>query len=318
MKPESTLTFDAVSDAVKKLAHWLPVTDEMLQDVSAMAGYINARLIRGLRITEDDQLLNGSGSGANIQGVLNRSGLAAAQPRGSDSNADAVLKQIAAITTATNIPPTGIVMNPANWLSIQLAKDLEGQYFGDGPFSRPQRPTLWGLPVAITTAISSGTALVGAFQTASQVFHFGGLRVEASNSHSDFFTKNLVAIRAEQREALCVYVPAAFGTVTGLVQRQSRRGKWSGGVPAAVRGNPVTAAVFTRQAVFHARENDERSNDRGALSSAVGTLDRAKGRELRTVGPARALVRRSSDDLRPARTLQPSARVNSLPCSLMN
>ena len=64
--------------------------------------------------------------------------------------------------------------------------------------------------------MAAGTALVGAFKTAAQLFRKGGLRVEASNSHSDFFTKNLVAIRAEERLALAVYRSAAFGTVTGL------------------------------------------------------------------------------------------------------
>ena len=38
----------------------------------------------------------------------------------------------------------------------------------------------------------------------------GGLRVEASNSHSTFFQENKVAIRAEERLALAVYRPAAF------------------------------------------------------------------------------------------------------------
>jgi len=75
---------------------------------------------------------------------------------------------------------------------------------------------LWGMPVAVTPVIAVGTALVGAFASAAQVFYRGALRVEASNSHQDFFIKNLVAIRAEQRLALAVYRPEAFGTVTGL------------------------------------------------------------------------------------------------------
>jgi len=44
----------------------------------------------------------------------------------------------------------------------------------------------------------------------------GGTRVEASNSHQDFFIKNLVAIRAERRLALAVLRPSCFGRVTGL------------------------------------------------------------------------------------------------------
>jgi hypothetical protein len=40
--------------------------------------------------------------------------------------------------------------------------------------------------------------------------------VEASNSHADYFQRNLTAIRAEERLALAVYRPGAFGAVTGL------------------------------------------------------------------------------------------------------
>lgn len=92
-----------------------------------------------------------------------------------------------------------------------------GEYLsGAGPFATPQRPVLWGLPVAVSPVIAVGTALVGCYRTASQLFRNGGIRVDVSNSHSDFFVKNLVAIRAERREALAVYRAACFGTVTGL------------------------------------------------------------------------------------------------------
>jgi HK97 family phage major capsid protein len=62
----------------------------------------------------------------------------------------------------------------------------------------------------------AGTALTGAFATQAQVFTHGGMRLDASNSHQDYFIKNLVAIRAEQREGLAVYRPSAFGLTTGL------------------------------------------------------------------------------------------------------
>ena len=217
-KPESTLQFDDRTDPVKKIAHWIPVTDEMLDDVPALRSYIDTRLRLGVQLTEDDQLLNGDGENVNadLVGILNRSGLTAALPRGSDTNEDAILKQIAAIFLATGTMPDGVVMNPNNWLPIQLRKTTTGEYIGGGPFQVPLRPRLWGLPVALTTGIAEGTSLVGAFATAAQVFRKGGIRVDVSNSHADFFIKNKTAIRAELREALAVYRPAAFGTVTGL------------------------------------------------------------------------------------------------------
>jgi HK97 family phage major capsid protein len=216
-KPESTLVFDQVTDLVQKLAHWLPVTDEMLEDVSQIRSYIDARLRLGLAITEEDQLLNGSGTAPNIQGLLNRSGLTTATVRaGSVTNADAIFTAMMAVFNASFVMPTGTIMNPANWQTTQLSKDGNGQYYGMGPFAGPQPPTLWGLPVVVTPSIVANTAFTGAFNSAAQVFRKGGVRVEASNSHSDFFVRNLTAIRCEERLALAVYRPAAFSKITSL------------------------------------------------------------------------------------------------------
>lgn len=216
-KPESTLIFDQVTDLVVKIAHWLPVTDEMLEDVSAIRSYIDARLRLGLDIAEEDQLLNGSGTAPNMQGLLNRSGLTTAEVRaGAVTNADAIFTEQMKVFNASFVMPSGTVLNPANWQAIQLSKDGEGRYYGSGPFAGPQPPTLWGLPVAVTPSIVVGTALTGAFNSAAQFFRKGGVRVEASNSHSDFFTRNLTAIRSEERGALAVYRPAAFGKITSL------------------------------------------------------------------------------------------------------
>jgi HK97 family phage major capsid protein len=142
--------------------------------------------------------------------------LAAAVARGADTNADAILKQIFAIYGTAFLMPTGIVLNPANWVTTVLTKTTTGEYIATGPFSPIQTPTMWGLPVAVTPAQPANEGFVGAFKTAAQVFRKGGIRVEASNSHQDFFIKNLVAIRAEERLALCVYRPGAMGKVTGL------------------------------------------------------------------------------------------------------
>jgi HK97 family phage major capsid protein len=215
-RPESTLVFDAVSDGVAKPSTYIPVTDEMLEDVPALQGYINARLSLGVNLATDDQLLNGDGISPNMTGVLNRAGLAAAVARGTDTNADAIAKQIAAIESDTEVMCDGVVIHPTNWMTIMLAKDGNGTYYGAGPLGTPRIATLWGLPVAVSSKIAVNTALVGAFGTYGQVFNRSGIRVSASNSHSDWFIKGLVAIRAERRLALAVYRAAAFGKVTGL------------------------------------------------------------------------------------------------------
>ncbi len=220
-KPESALVFTQHTDPVSKIAHWLPVTEELLEDVAAIQSYIDARLTLGVQLAEEDQLLNGNGTAPNILGVLNRPGLAPSLARNAagtppETNVDVILRQITAIATTAFVYPDGVVMNPANWFTVATAKSTTGEYLGPGPFSSLPTASVWGTPVVVTPSIVANTALVGAFATMSQVFRKGGLRIEASNSHQDFFIKNLVAIRAEERLALAVYRPGAFGTVTAL------------------------------------------------------------------------------------------------------
>jgi HK97 family phage major capsid protein len=215
-KPESTLVFDAVTDSLKKIATWLPVSDEMLDDVPQIRSYIDQRLRFFVEQQEEAQLLNGDGTGTNLTGLRNRSGLATDVARGTDSNADAIFKQIMAIQTTAFVMPDAVIVHPTNWQAIALSKDSNGAYLGSGPFNSPLVPRLWGLPVVVTTAITAGVALVGAFKMGAQVFRKGGISVDVSNSHSDYFIKNLTAIRAEERVALAVYRPGAFGEVTGL------------------------------------------------------------------------------------------------------
>jgi len=216
LKPESTLVFAAATSAVQKIAHWIPVTEEMLEDFAQTMSIIDARLRLGLDLTEEDELLNGSGVTPHLLGYMNLTGLTTAQARGADSNMDAIFKQITTIATTVFVQPDAFVINPANWQTIQLAKNAMGNYLGSGPFAPAQAATLWGLPGAVTPSIVANTALVGGFRSSSQFFRRSGVRVEVSNSHSDFFVKNLVAIRCEERGALAVYREAAFGKVTGL------------------------------------------------------------------------------------------------------
>ena len=218
VKPESALVFTATTDAVRKIAHWLPVTEEMLEDVPQIRSYIDARLILGVQLAEENQLLNGDGVAPNLLGLSKRAGLAADVVRAAtENNADAIFRQIMAIYGSSFLMPTGIAMNPADWAVTALMKTTTGEYLTGGPFAGAlQVPTLWGLAVAVTPVQPATVALVGAYQQGAQIFRKGGIRVEASNSHQDFFIKNLVAIRAEERLALAVYRPGAFGEVTSL------------------------------------------------------------------------------------------------------
>jgi HK97 family phage major capsid protein len=216
-KPESTLIFDSANAPVRKIAHWLPVTEEMLEDEPAIRSYIDARLRLGVTQEEEDQVLNGGGVDPELLGIMNTPGLAAPVAAGTESTFDAFFLQQMQIYASSYLMPDAHVMHPMDWAGALLSKDSQGRYFVPGPFSPVQSPSMWGLPVVVTPKMPQGTGLTGAFKMGGQIFRRGGIRVETSNSHQDFFVKNLVAIRAEERLALAIYRPGAFGKVTGLI-----------------------------------------------------------------------------------------------------
>jgi len=216
VKPESVLRFTQVTDWVKKIATWLSVSNEMLDDVAQLQSYLDGRLRVFISQEVDDQILNGSGVGENVLGIRNRPGLTpdVTQAGTGETAIDAIHRQIVAIMTNSLVMPDGLVMHPADWGDVVITKATGGgQYLGANPFAPVQVRTLWGLRVVVTTQIPMGVALVGAFGTMAQWFSKGGISVDMSNSHDDFFIKNLVAIRAEERGALAVYRPSAFGEV---------------------------------------------------------------------------------------------------------
>jgi HK97 family phage major capsid protein len=225
-KPESTLIFTTADETVGKIATFLPVSDEMLEDVQQMQSYLDGRLILFVKQAEDSDLLNGTGA-PTVDGVLHRGGIqtGSALSLDVDSSIDAIFRAATAVRVTGLLEPDGIVMHPTDWAGVRLMKDVSKQYYGGGPFTGAYGngggiapDNLWGLPVVVTTAIAQGTALIGAFKTGAQIFRKRGLTVEASNSHSDFFQKNLTAIRAEERLALAVFRPAAFFKLTGVDQ----------------------------------------------------------------------------------------------------
>jgi HK97 family phage major capsid protein len=224
---QSDATFVRVNEQVGQITGLFKITDEMLQDAEQAESFISARLIAQVQREEENESLNGTGYPA-LAGVLGRAGVQAAISAGTTGTlanpmklAEAIHNQRTKIRTTAFVEPDAVVMNPTDWEYIQLAKDLNGQYFQGGPFSGgygnggyTNIESLWGLRVVLSPRIASGTALVGGFQECAQLFRRQGITVEMTNSNEDDFKTGLVAVRATSRSALAVYRPGGFGTVT--------------------------------------------------------------------------------------------------------
>lgn len=207
------------TDALKKIAAWWDMSDEMVEDVPFWVSEINNRGLYLLSLAEENQLLNGSGTGANIEGLLNRDGIQTLALDGG-SAADALFRALTAVQTATGLSADGIVINPADYQTLRLSTDANGQYYGGGFFAGQygnggvaEQPPLWGTRTVVTAAVPAGTAVVGAFKAATTVYRKGGVRVESTNSDQGKFTTNVVTTRIEERIALAVRMPAAIVSV---------------------------------------------------------------------------------------------------------
>ena len=223
LKPELSGQFTPVTEALTKLAGWTKESDELIEDFSALSSVVESRLVSRLAIAEEAQILNGSGTAPNLRGILNRVGIQTeTQAASPDSAQDAIFRAITKVQTATFLDADFIVINPADYQALRLAKDANGQYFGGGFFSGAYgnggvsaNPNLWGLRTVVTSAIAAKTVLVGSGQ-AAQVFRKGGVRVDMANTNEDDFVNNRVTVRAEERLLLAVYRPTAYVKVTLL------------------------------------------------------------------------------------------------------
>lgn len=209
-KPQSEIKFEVVNGAVTTIAHWVLATRQILDDVPMLQSYINGRMIYGLRYVEDNQLLNGGGTGTDLNGIYTQATASTANlavvtaPTKIDVIRAAMLQAALA-----NIPPSGVVLHPTDWFTIEVTKDTAGAYIIGNPQDSAQ-PRLWGLPIVETPAMTSGTFLVGAFRDGAQIFDRMDARVEISTEDDQNFRKNLVTILAEERLALAVYNTLAF------------------------------------------------------------------------------------------------------------
>ena len=211
-----------VTESVRKIAAVMKESDEMIDDLPWLASAIDNRGIYLVQLFEEDQLLNGNGSGTNLNGILNRTGILTGQTATGEPNvADAIFRAMTDISTSSPFTADGIVINPADYQTLRLAKDSNNQYYGGGFFQGQygnggvmEQPPIWGLRTVVTPAIAAGTVLVGAFRQGGSVIRRNGLSVEIANQNEDDFVNNRIAIRIEERLALAIRYPKAFAKVT--------------------------------------------------------------------------------------------------------
>jgi HK97 family phage major capsid protein len=205
-KPESSMALSVVTENVKVIAHWVAATTRAIQDAGQLRTLIEQFLRYGLEDLLERQILEGDGVGENFTGIMNTTGT------GTQAYDTSLLKTTrlarTKVMTEGRATPTAWVMHPTDWQSFDLLVDAESRYYFGGPMVMGT-PRLWGLPVVESENKTAGYAIVADWRLAA-LWDRQQATISMSNSHSDFFIRNLVAILAEMRAAFGVIRPAAF------------------------------------------------------------------------------------------------------------
>ena len=212
-KPEATLALTERTSPVRKIAVWIPVTDEQLEDVPGMQEYIENRLGFMVRQRLNTQILVGSGITPNLLGIVNVVGVQT-QAKGVDPTPDAVYKAMTKVRVTGQAMPSAYVSHPNDWQDVKLLRTTDGIYIWGNPSEMgPDR--IWGLPVVLDAGLTEGTGIVGDFANYSLLAERKGLTIKVGYQNDDFI-KNQRSIVAEIRAAFAVLRPTAFCLVTGI------------------------------------------------------------------------------------------------------
>lgn len=193
-----------------KIAAFIKESDEYIDDYAFLASAINGRLLYQHGLVVQNKLVYDLSQTSGIQTDTTNwtSGTTAA------GFADLLLKAAMDVQEQSGFAADAFVINPTDWYNLRIGKNGSSEYYGGGYFGAQAIPNLWGIPVCVSTAVSAGTAIAGAFKTCGSVVNKGGVRIEAVNTDQDDFVKNLMTIRCEERLALAVRRPKGFKILT--------------------------------------------------------------------------------------------------------
>lgn len=218
VKPQSSIDWERKQSPVSTIATWMATTRQSLADSPVVEGLIDSQGQLMVRLAEEDEIVGGDGVTPNLLGLLNTPGVQTLDLTGLAESAQLdgirVARRLIA-TGASRLQADGVVLTPSDSEGFDLMKDGNGQYRGGNPVGNfTYNQPLWGLRRVETEALADGVGIVGAFKAGGTVYERQGITVYTTDSHADFFVRNLIAILFEERIGLAVFFPSAFVVVT--------------------------------------------------------------------------------------------------------
>jgi len=198
------------------IAGWTRVSNQMLNNLQGLSGYLSYVLPQELYDREDSQLLTGNGIAPNIYGLAKGAQSDANIPSGFEVATpnywDCILASFATLSAA-KAKANAILMNPGDVYLMASAKGSNGQYVAP-IFWVDNVPTLFGVPITMTTAVAAGTFYTADTNKAGMLFQRQAPSIRFFEQDSDNAQKNLVTIRVEEELAFAQFHTQAVFTDT--------------------------------------------------------------------------------------------------------
>jgi hypothetical protein len=209
-KPEVVLDWSLDSAPVRKIAAWVPVTSEIIDDAPTLMGYIDGRLAYLLAVREEWEVLRGDGTIPHLKGILSYT-----EVQTQAFSADRMTSIGLAIgkIEAVDGDADGLAMHPTDfWAMVtsRFANNFDGGGGGALPYTQAGGLNPWGLGTVRSRALTANQAIVGSWQLGATLWDRLNTTIRVGNQHSDFFVNNKVAVLAEERVALSVHRPDFF------------------------------------------------------------------------------------------------------------
>jgi HK97 family phage major capsid protein len=213
-KKENAMSFATTNRGVKTLATWIPCSKQSLDDLAILRSVVDGSLRYALDLEVENQILLGDGTGQNLSGLAVEAATfntALLTPAAGYNYVDCIGCAVLQIQLANELAPNFLALDPASYWAIRLLKDSYGRYLFESPVNTGEDFNLFGLRCVQTNSLSTHTFLLGnSSATAACIYERMGATIEISTEHSDYFTKNMIAIRAEERIALAIFRPNSF------------------------------------------------------------------------------------------------------------
>ena len=220
-KPQIDYNEIVVDAPVIKIAGFINVADEFLEDIVGASSFLSAELPMALYDAEDLEVFKGSGATGHLTGLWTQASTLTfpyATVTDDSNDIDKLAAAMAFVRRRKRVV-TAAWVSPEDYLAILINKadgsGQSGEYTYPVRFNSTNNMLMIGdMPVIQHTVFEPGQGFVGDFARGARIFQKADASLVFSTENNDNFQRNITTVRVEERIALADYYPESFVKVS--------------------------------------------------------------------------------------------------------